>query len=54
MEDTSIVELYFERSEMAIQETNRKYGAFLQQVAYNILRNLNDAEEIVNDTYMNV
>lgn len=52
MEDTSIVELYFERSEMAIQETNRKYGVFLQRVAYNILRNLNDAEEIVNDTYM--
>lgn len=52
MEDKEIVALYLERSEMAIQETDRKYGAFLQQVAYNILRNLDDSEEIVNDTYM--
>lgn len=52
MEDSCIVELYFERSETAIQETDRKYRAFLQQVAYNILRDLEDTEEIVNDTYM--
>lgn len=52
MEDSGIVELYFARSETAIQETGRKYGAYLNQVAYNILRNLCDTEEIVNDTYM--
>lgn len=52
MEDARIVELYLERSETAIQETDKKYGAFLHQVAYNILRNLCDTEEIVNDTYM--
>lgn len=52
MEDIEIVELYFERSEKAIQETEKKYNAFLRQVAYNILRNLYDTEEIVNDTYM--
>ena len=52
MEDSGIVELYFERSEAAIRETGKKYGAYLQQVAYNILRNLCDTEEVVNDTYM--
>lgn len=52
MEDSGIVELYIARSEMAIQETGRKYGAYLNQVAYNILRNLCDTEEVVNDTYM--
>lgn len=52
MEDSGIIELYFARSETAIQETGRKYGAYLSQVAYNILRNLRDTEEIVNDTYM--
>lgn len=52
MEDSMIVELYFARSESAIQETGRKYGAYLNQVAYNILRSISDTEEIVNDTYM--
>ena len=52
MEDSGIVELYFSRSEMAIQETGRKYGAYLNTIAYNILRNLCDTEEVVNDTYM--
>ena len=52
MEDSGIVELYFARSEMAIQETGKKYGAYLNSIAYNILRNLCDTEEVVNDTYM--
>lgn len=52
MEDLEIVELYFERSEAAIRETEKKYNAFLRQVAYNILRSIYDTEEIVNDTYM--
>lgn len=52
MEDSGIVDLFFERSETAISETDKKYGAFLAQVAYNILRDRNDSEEIVNDTYM--
>lgn len=52
MDDNGIVELYFARSETAILETERKYGAYLHQVAYNILRDLSDTEEIVNDTYM--
>ena len=52
MEDSGIVALYFERSERALLETERKYGAFLHQVAYNILHNLCDTEEIINDTYM--
>lgn len=52
MEDNGIVALYFERSETAIQETGKKYGMYLNQVAYHILRSLRDTEEVVNDTYM--
>ena len=52
MEDSGIIELYWARSEAAIQETGRKYGAYLNSIAYNILRNLCDTEEVVNDTYM--
>ncbi len=52
MEDDGIVALDFARSETAIAETEKKYGAYLHQVAYHILRNLSDTDEIVNDTYM--
>ena len=52
MEDQKIVELYWSRDEQAIQETDRKYGRYLNKVAYNILADLRDSEESVNDTYL--
>ena len=52
MEDVEIIELYIKRSEDAIRETDLKYSAFLHRLAYNILRDSCDTEEIVNDTYM--
>ena len=52
MEDSRIVELYFERSEQAIAETDRKYGPYCYSIAYNILTNQEDAQECVSDTYM--
>lgn len=51
MEDTQIISLYFSRAESAVEETARKYGAYLTQVAYNILRSREDTEEVVGDTY---
>ena len=38
MEDTQIIELYFQRSESAISETDQKYGAYCNTIAYNILQ----------------
>lgn len=52
MEDTEIITMYFERRETAIQETENKYGAYLNTVAYRILRSFDDTEEVVDDTYM--
>lgn len=52
MDDKSIVELFFARSESAIKETSRKYGAFLRFIALRILGNDQDAEEVENDTYV--
>lgn len=52
MEDPEILELFFSRSERAIGETSRKYGAYLNQIAYSILRVREDTEEIVQDTYL--
>ena len=51
MDDQRIVELYWERSEQAISETQSKYGSYCYSIAYNILNNNEDAEESVNDTY---
>ena len=51
MEDQAIIAMFFARDEQAILETDRKYGAYLKQVAYRILRSPEDTEEIVNDTY---
>ena len=52
MEDKEIVDLYWERSESAIAETERKYGKYCHYIAYQILENNEDAKEIVNDTYL--
>ena len=53
MDDLRIIELYFERDEQAIKETDAKYGKLCHSIAYNILNNHEDSEECVNDTYMN-
>lgn len=52
MEDSRIVELYWERSENAIAETASKYRNYCYSIAYNILVNAEDADESVNDTYL--
>ncbi len=53
MDDQRIVKLFWERSEKAITETANKYGRYCHYIAYNILQNDEDAEECVNDTYLN-
>ena len=52
MEDSKIIELFYERSENAIIELGRKYGDTCKNIAVNILKNEPDAEECVNDTYL--
>lgn len=52
MEDSRIIELFWERAEDAISETDRKYGKYCYAIAYNILHSDPDSEECVNDTYL--
>ena len=52
MDDNKIIELYFSRNEDAIRHTHDIYGRRLFILADNIVRNDQDAEESVNDTYM--
>ncbi len=51
VEDSCIVELYWKRDERAIAETERKYGAYCQSIAFRILGDREEAQECVNDTY---
>ena len=51
MDDKQIVALYWERSEDAIAQTEKKYGRYCHYIARNILYSDQDAEDCVNDTY---
>ena len=52
MEDAYIVNLYWARNEDAIPKTAEKYGRFCYTIAKNILTFHEEAEECVNDTYL--
>ena len=54
LEDSKIISLFLERSEQAIEELNRKYGAAVKKTAAGILCDRLDVEECVNDTYLRV
>lgn len=50
--DEKIIDLYWERDEQAISETDKKYGKYLFTIAYNIVHDRLDCEECLNDTYL--
>jgi RNA polymerase sigma-70 factor (ECF subfamily) len=51
--DEGIVDLYWQRNEQAIKESNTKYGSYCFSVANHILSSREDSEECVNDTWLN-
>ena len=52
MDDERILDLYWQRSERAVAETDARYGGLLRSIAQNILRDAADAEECVSDAYL--
>ena len=52
MDDSKIVDLFWERSESAIEETDKKYGKYCEYIADRILENEQDSLEVKNDTYI--
>ena len=54
MDDDKIIDLFLSRDEQAISETSSSYGKFLLQAAKRITESDADAEECVNDTYLQV
>ena len=54
MDDNEIVDLFFERSENAINELSAKYGNACLGLSRRITGSMQDAEECVNDAYLGV
>ena len=52
MEDKKIIELFFGRDESAIAESGKKYGKYLRYIAFSVLGDEFDCEEVENDTYL--
>ena len=52
LEDSKIIDLYWARKEKALAETDTKYGSYCRNIARNILRNFEDTEECVSDTWL--
>ena len=52
VEDEEILKLYYARSENAIRETDRKYQKLCRKIAFGILADHRDSEEVVADTWM--
>lgn len=52
LEDSKIIDLYWARKEQALAETDAKYGSYCRTIARNILRNFEDTEECVSDTWL--
>ena len=52
MDDKTLLQLLFDRSQEAIPALQARFGTRLFQTAHNILNDRQDAEEVVNDTYL--
>lgn len=52
MEDTKIIDLFFQRSEQALRELDLSYGKSFKKLSYNIVNSREDAEECVSDAYL--
>ena len=52
MEDKHIIDLYWQKDQAAIKESDAKYGAYCSTIADNILHSQEDTEECVNDTWL--
>ena len=54
MDNSKIIDMFFERSEQAIVELSQQYGNQAKAIANNVLNNIDDAEECVNDALLSL
>ena len=51
MDDAQIIDLYDKRDQTAISFTSAKYANYCHSISYNIVKNREDADECLNDTW---
>ena len=51
MEDSGIINLFFSRSESAIQEVHEKYGHFCYKIAWNISPAPSQSEPVIRGVW---
>lgn len=54
MKDENIIQLFFERKEVAISETSKKYSSYCFKIANSILHSREDSEECLNDAWVKI
>ena len=54
MDDNEIIDQFWAQSESAINAIRDKYSKYCRTIAFNILGNAEDTEEVINDTYHRV
>lgn len=52
MEDSEIIELYLSRNQLAVNESEKKYGRYCGSIARNILDDVRDSDEALNETWL--
>ena len=52
MEDRKIIDLFWKREEKVIRETQRRYEPYCRSIAQRMLRNHQDVQECLNDTWL--
>jgi RNA polymerase sigma factor (sigma-70 family) len=52
MEDENIVDLLYDHNEQGLIFTKEKYNLLLENLSFGIVRNRDDSEECVNDSYL--
>lgn len=52
MTDRELIAMYFARSERAVEETQRQYGAYCRTIAGRLLTDPRDVEECVSDCWL--
>ncbi len=52
LDDDEIVDLFLSRNETALDAVQKKYGARIRTLAFNLLSDAESAKEVENDTYL--
>lgn len=54
MNDSEIIDLYWQRNQEAITQTSLKYENLLKKISFSILSQKDDVEENINDSYFSL